>query len=123
MQKFLCLHKVFKYAKGTCPRPREDDSNKSKIVVWEEEDLITQTLILIEFKSPVHRTAKRLETGLDWTGCNWTAVASCLLFGIQLQLVATALCKQYIYGIKTPILQANFGPQWVLRGVKSIFFG
>ena len=40
MQKFLCLHKVFKYAKGTCPRPEEDDSNKSETAVWEEEDLI-----------------------------------------------------------------------------------
>ena len=83
----------------------------------------------LEFKSPVHRTAKRLETGPDWTGCNWTAVASCQLPTFWnhekdwLQPVATALCKQYIYGIKTPILQANFGPQWVLRGVKSIFFG
>jgi len=39
----------------------------------------------------------------------------------QLQPVATALCKQYIYGRKPPILQANFGLQWVLRGVKLIF--
>ena len=45
MQKFLCLHKVFKYAEGTFPKP-EANSNKAEIVVWEKEDLITQTLIL-----------------------------------------------------------------------------
>ena len=41
MQKFLCLHKVFKYAEGTFPKPE-----KAEIAVWEKEDLITQTLIL-----------------------------------------------------------------------------
>jgi len=66
-------------------------------------------------------TAKRPETGLDQTSCNQTAVASCLLLRMMKRPVATTLCKQYIYGIKTPILQANFGLQWVLRGVKLIF--
>ena len=79
----------------------------------------------LEFKSPVHRTAKRLETGPDWTGCNQTAVASCLLLRMMKKTGCNQLQPHYvsnIYGIKTPILQANFGPQWVLRGVKSIFW-
>ena len=46
MQKFLCLNKVFKYAEGSCPKPEDDPSNSAKLVVWEEEDLIAQTLIL-----------------------------------------------------------------------------
>ena len=46
MQKFLCLHKVFKYAEDNCPKPQDDPNNKAKIAVWEEEDLIAQTLIL-----------------------------------------------------------------------------
>lgn len=44
MQKFLCLHKVFKYAEDNCPKPQDDPNNKAEIAVWEEEDLITQTL-------------------------------------------------------------------------------
>jgi len=47
MQKYLRLHKVFKYTEGTCPKPAGDDPNNSaKVTMWEEEDLITQTLIL-----------------------------------------------------------------------------
>jgi len=47
MQKYLCLHKVFKYAEGTCPKPAEDiPNNSTKVAMWEEEDLIAQTLIL-----------------------------------------------------------------------------
>ena len=46
MQKFLCLHKVFKYAEGSCPKSEDDPSNSAELVVWEEEDLITQTLLL-----------------------------------------------------------------------------
>ena len=46
MQKFLCLHKVFKYTEDNCPKPKDDPKNKAEIAVWEEEDLIAQTLIL-----------------------------------------------------------------------------
>ena len=47
MQKYLHLHKVFKYAEGTCPKPAEDiPNNSTKVAMWEEEDLIAQTLIL-----------------------------------------------------------------------------
>ena len=53
----------------------------------------------IEFKSPVHRTAKRLETGPDWTGCNWTAVASCLLFGIMKKTGCNRLQPHYVSNI------------------------
>ena len=53
----------------------------------------------LEFKSPVHRTAKRLETGPDWTGCNWTAVASCLLFGIMKKTGCNQLQPDYVSNI------------------------
>ena len=50
----------------------------------------------VEFKSPVHRTTKRLETGLDWTGRNRTAVASCLLLRMMKKTSCNQLQPHYV---------------------------
>jgi len=50
----------------------------------------------LEFKSPVHRTAKRPETGLDWTGRNRTAVASCLLLRMMKKTGCNRLQPHYV---------------------------
>ena len=44
-----------------------------------EDIVISYTLTQIEFKGPVLGTAKRPETGLDRTGKDRTAVASCII--------------------------------------------
>jgi hypothetical protein len=53
-----------------------EHTNKAmKLVQWEKNF----SYYTLEFKGPVLWTAKRPETGLDWTRKDRTAVASCII--------------------------------------------
>ena len=78
---------------GLC---QNNDCAKLLIVLVWNVDPARVLPMPLEFKSPVHRTAKRPETELDWTGRNWTAVASCLLLRMMKKTGCNWLQPHYV---------------------------
>ena len=96
MQKFLCLHKVFKYAEDNCPKPQDDPNNKAEIAVWEEEDLIVQTLILTNIDDQQMDHVMHAEMVAQmWESLKWAHQTH----GVQMALLAkkellNAMCPE-----------------------------